>query len=127
MRILAFLFAAPLFAQNLTYDAADFLKLPDHMYLGEVAGVATTSKGNVLVYTRTGTNATTGRIARFHARRLAPARVRPHRQVRARDRPGRIRIPLRPIGEGATRRTTSGSSIAARTWSSSSLPTAASR
>jgi DNA-binding beta-propeller fold protein YncE len=60
VRILALLFAAPLFAQNLTYDAAEFLKLPDHMYLGEVAGVATTSKGNILVYTRTGTNATSG-------------------------------------------------------------------
>jgi DNA-binding beta-propeller fold protein YncE len=60
VRILALLFAAPLFAQNLTYDAADFLKLPEKIHLGEVAGVATTSKGNILVYTRTGTNATAG-------------------------------------------------------------------
>jgi DNA-binding beta-propeller fold protein YncE len=60
VRILALLFAAPLFAQNLSYETTDFLKLPDRMYLGEVAGVATTSKGNVLVYTRTGTNATAG-------------------------------------------------------------------
>ncbi len=60
MKILALLFAAPLFAQNLSYDAVDFLKLPDRVHLGEVSGVATTSKGNILVYTRTGTNATSG-------------------------------------------------------------------
>ena len=33
----------------------NFLKLPDKMYLGEVPGVATNSKGHVFVYTRTGT------------------------------------------------------------------------
>ena len=33
---------------------ADFLKLPADIYLGEVAGVATNSKGHVFVYTRTG-------------------------------------------------------------------------
>src|ERR1019366_10033012 len=37
------------------YDAnADFLSLPSGTYLGEVAGVATNSKGHVFVYTRTG-------------------------------------------------------------------------
>jgi DNA-binding beta-propeller fold protein YncE len=35
-------------------SAADFLKLPPNLYLGEVAGVATNSKGNIFVYTRTG-------------------------------------------------------------------------
>ncbi len=61
MKILAaLLFAAPLMAQTLAYDAADFLKWPEHIHPGEAAGVATTSKGNVLVYTRTGTNATAG-------------------------------------------------------------------
>src|SRR5213083_425170 len=48
----------PLFAQpvpDITYDAnADFLTLPAGTYLGEVAGVATNSKGHVFVYTRTG-------------------------------------------------------------------------
>ncbi len=40
---------------ELKFDAvSDFLKLPEHIYLGEVAGVATTAKGNILVYTRTG-------------------------------------------------------------------------
>lgn len=41
--------------QDLAYDAnADVLKLPDNIHLGEVAGVATNSKGHVFVYTRTG-------------------------------------------------------------------------
>jgi hypothetical protein len=33
---------------------ADFLKMPQNTFLGEVAGVATNSKGNIFVYTRTG-------------------------------------------------------------------------
>src|SRR6185436_10986173 len=37
------------------FDAsADFLKLPADIYLGEVAGVATNSRGQLFVYTRTG-------------------------------------------------------------------------
>ena len=47
-----------LFAQtapDINYDAnADVLQLPSGTYLGEVAGVATNSKGHVFVYTRTG-------------------------------------------------------------------------
>ena len=40
---------------DLTYEAnADFLTLPANTYLGEVAGVASNSKGQVFVYTRTG-------------------------------------------------------------------------
>jgi DNA-binding beta-propeller fold protein YncE len=40
---------------ELAYEAsADALQLPAGTYLGEVAGVATNSKGHVLVYTRTG-------------------------------------------------------------------------
>ena len=58
-------FAGSLFAQNpvpeIPYDSApNFLKLPEHIYMGEAAGVATNSKGDVFVYTRTGTNATIG-------------------------------------------------------------------
>src|SRR5439155_5272026 len=45
---------------EIAYDSApNFLKLPEHTHMGEAAGVATNSKGNVLVYTRTGTTATT--------------------------------------------------------------------
>lgn len=51
------LLTGPLFAQTSTpeipYDAADLLKLPDHIYMGEAAGVATNSKGHIFVYTRT--------------------------------------------------------------------------
>jgi DNA-binding beta-propeller fold protein YncE len=49
---------ASLVAQSTTeiaYDAnADFLTLPQGTYFGEVAGVATNSRGHVFVYTRTG-------------------------------------------------------------------------
>ena len=37
-----------------------FLKLPANLYLGEAAGVATDSKGDVFVYTRTGEEASMG-------------------------------------------------------------------
>jgi len=60
MKRLVLLLAAPLFAQEIHFDAADFLKWPEHIHAGEAAGVATRANGNVLVYTRTGTNATVG-------------------------------------------------------------------
>src|SRR5262245_30766852 len=49
----------PLSAQNaapvLNFDsAANPLALPDDIYLGEVGGVATNSRGDIFVYTRTG-------------------------------------------------------------------------
>src|SRR6266516_3883114 len=55
----ALLFASPSIAQNsvseIPYDsAANLLKLPDNLYLGEAVGVATNSKGHIFVYTRTG-------------------------------------------------------------------------
>ena len=53
----ACLLAAPALAQNapeIAYEAANPLTLPDDLYLGEVGGVAADSKGNILVYTRTG-------------------------------------------------------------------------
>ena len=48
----ALLFARPLFSQSsipeIPYDSApNLLKLPDHVYLGEAAGVATNSKGHI--------------------------------------------------------------------------------
>ena len=40
---------------DISYDAnADFLTLPSGTHLGEVAGVASNSRGHVFVYTRTG-------------------------------------------------------------------------
>lgn len=38
----------------------DFLRLPANLHLGEAAGVATDSKGNIFVYTRTGEDGTMG-------------------------------------------------------------------
>src|SRR5215472_1125863 len=52
-----------LFAQTpeIPFDSATtLLKLPTGVYLGEAAGVATNSKGNILVYTRTGEDGTMG-------------------------------------------------------------------
>jgi hypothetical protein len=40
---------------EIAYDAVDPLRLPPNIHLGEAAGVATNSKGDVYVYTRTGT------------------------------------------------------------------------
>jgi DNA-binding beta-propeller fold protein YncE len=54
----AALLAAALGAQNIpeiAYDSApNLLKMPANLYLGEAAGVATNSKGNIFVFTRTG-------------------------------------------------------------------------
>ena len=47
---------------EIPYDSVpNLLKLPDNIHLGEAVGVATNSKGNIFVYTRTGsTNAAVG-------------------------------------------------------------------
>jgi hypothetical protein len=52
---------------EIPYDSApNLLKLPEHLYLGEAAGVATNSKGNLYVYTRSGgTFATVGASRTF--------------------------------------------------------------
>ena len=41
-------------APALNFDAANALTLPDDIYLGEIGGVATSSRGDIYVYTRTG-------------------------------------------------------------------------
>ena len=49
---------ATLYAQapvpEIPYDAVDLLKTPDNVFVGEVGGVATNSRGQIFVYTRTG-------------------------------------------------------------------------
>jgi hypothetical protein len=40
---------------DIPYDAAEPLRFPPNIHLGEAAGVATNSKGDIFVYTRTGT------------------------------------------------------------------------
>jgi DNA-binding beta-propeller fold protein YncE len=49
-----FRLAAQVAAPEIAFDSADPLKWPANIHLGEAAGVATNSKGDVLVYTRTG-------------------------------------------------------------------------
>jgi hypothetical protein len=54
---LALLAGGSLFAQvpEINFDSApNLLKLPEHIYMGEAAGVATNSKGHIFVFTRTG-------------------------------------------------------------------------
>jgi hypothetical protein len=61
--LIAVSLGVPLWAQpkEIAFDSSsDFLKPPSNIHLGEVAGVATTSKGTILVYTRTGESATAG-------------------------------------------------------------------
>ena len=67
----ALAYGASLVAQSvpdIPFDATvDLLKLPDNMYLGEVAGVASNSKGHIFVYTRTGApGATVGSSRTFY-------------------------------------------------------------
>ena len=85
---------APGSVPEIPYDSApNLLKLPEHIHLGEAVGVATNSKGHIFVYTRTGSDQCDHRrLADFHARRRAAVRVRPRRQIRPRDRPGRVRV-----------------------------------
>ncbi len=46
---------------DIPFDSSTtLLKLPANLHLGEAAGVATNSKGNILVYTRTGEDGTMG-------------------------------------------------------------------
>ncbi len=47
--------SAQLNIPEIPFDATEPLRLPPNMHLGEAAGVATNSKGDVFVYTRTGT------------------------------------------------------------------------
>ena len=58
LTVLALSVVAPATAQNaptINFDSAPTaLTLPDDVYLGEVAGVATNSRGDIFVYTRTG-------------------------------------------------------------------------
>ena len=65
--IIAIAFAAAAFAQEIAFDSVpNPLKLPDRLYLGEVAGAATNSKGSIIIYTRTGGgNATLGASRTF--------------------------------------------------------------
>jgi hypothetical protein len=57
---------------EIPYDSVpNFLKTPDDIYIGEAAGVATNSKGNIFVYTRTGNPTATLGTRRTFARNAA--------------------------------------------------------
>ena len=92
--------AAQFAVPEIPFDsAADPLKFPDNIHLGEAAGVATNSKGDVFVYTRTGHPT----ISIGAARPFAHGGSRlfqfdQDREIRSRDRTGVVRIPGRPAG-----------------------------
>jgi hypothetical protein len=70
------LIRAQLAIPEITYDSVpNLLKLPDDIYLGEAVGVATNSKGNIFVYTRTGSPAVTVGTERTFARGNGAARL----------------------------------------------------
>src|SRR5438093_3137212 len=74
--VAALVCASPLVAQvsipEIPYNsAANLLKLPDNIYLGEAVGVATNSKGHIFVYTRTGSPRVTIGTNRTFARSAA--------------------------------------------------------
>jgi NHL repeat-containing protein len=54
MLLAGFPAAAQSSVPEIRFDSSDLLKLPDNIHLGEVAGVAANSKGDIFVYTRTG-------------------------------------------------------------------------
>jgi len=73
--VFVFRFSGLAFAQSIPeipFDSTpNFLKLPDGLYMGEAAGVATNSKGHVFVYTRTGSPKVTIGTNRTFARSSA--------------------------------------------------------
>jgi len=50
----ASLYAQQMAGPELAFDSTDIIQMPAGQYLGEVAGVATNSKGHIFIYTRTG-------------------------------------------------------------------------
>jgi DNA-binding beta-propeller fold protein YncE len=68
--------AAQLSIPEIAYDSTpNLLKLPDDIHLGEAVGVATNSKGNIFVYTRTGSPSITVGTERVFARGNGAARL----------------------------------------------------
>ena len=46
--------APPQTAPDIPFDVQDLIKMPENLYIGEVAGVALNSKKHIFIYTRTG-------------------------------------------------------------------------
>ena len=106
-------------------SAGDFLKLPADIHLGEVAGVATTSTGNLWVYYQSGgPNATIG-ASRVYinggARLFEFDRTGKFlREIGSSQRRAPLRASCSRRASGSIPRTTSGSWTAPPGWSSSS-------
>lgn len=67
---------AQLSIPEIAYDSVpNLLKLPEDLYLGEAVGVATNSKGNIFVFTRTGSPTLTIGTERVFARGNGAARL----------------------------------------------------
>ena len=93
------LLAAPALAQNsapeIKFDSVpNAIQLPAGVYLGEVAGVATNSKGDIFVYTRTGHPTVTigtmrsfahGGSRMFQLKKLTPSPNRMGKNVKIRN------------------------------------------
>jgi DNA-binding beta-propeller fold protein YncE len=68
--------SAQLAIPEIAYDSVpNLLKTPDDVYIGEAVGVATNSKGNIFVYTRTGSPSITVGTERVFARGNGAARL----------------------------------------------------
>ena len=107
-------------------SAANLLKMPADIHLGEVAGRRDRLEGADLRLHADGqSHRRPGQLAAVHARRLAALPVRSARQLRAGDRPGRLCASWSRTACAWTRRTTSGSWTRARARSSSSARTGA--
>ena len=111
----------PLVAQSvpeIRFDSvADPLKFPDNIHLGEVAGVATNSKGDIFVYTRTGhPTITIGTSRAFAHGGSRLFRVRPKWEIRSRNRARDCMVFSLRSRCASIRRTTSGSLIKCRAW-----------
>jgi len=113
--------ALPVCAQNvapeISFDSApNVLTLPADIYLGEVGGVATNSRGDILVYTRTGhPTLSLGQPVRLRtAVRGCSSSIAPGT---SRGRSGRACMgSCLPRRFASIRRTTSGPSTRCRRW-----------
>ncbi len=77
-------------APEIPFDSVNPVKMPENMYLGEVAGVALDSKGNIYIFNR---GNTTGPAYAAAAAQLAG--IRSQRQIHARNRPQPVRMVVR--------------------------------
>ena len=92
--------AAQAAAPEIAFDSvANALTLPDDIYLGEIGGVATNSKGDIFVYTRTGRPTLTLGAARgFVHGGSRLFQFDRNGKYRPRDRQGQLRLRVRPDG-----------------------------